>query len=48
MEKVVPGWAFVGVSCWGLKCEDDSEAFQDSEAEYFLEFSFDDCFIFVS
>ena len=31
-----------------VKCEDDSEAFQDSEAEYFLEFSFDDCFIFVS
>ena len=31
-----------------VKCEEDSEAFQDSEAEYFLEFSFDDCFIFVS
>ena len=31
-----------------VKCEDVSEAFQDSEAEYFLEFSFDDCFIFVS
>ena len=30
------------------KCEEVSEAFQDSEAEYFLEFSFDDCFIFVS
>ena len=31
-----------------VKREEDSEAFQDSDAEYFLEFSFDDCFIFVS